>query len=258
MLALKAKTTAKAPAKEDLDQLLAHADRIVERFLRTNKEIVRPALELLKEIDAKGLQYHNSVHTRMVLNACVLLWAKENQIDLKNIDEHPSLKELLIAAVYHDVGQIEGPKEHELRASKIVHEKLNALLGETACNRIASYILATRMELTSDGKFRQVLAEDINAKILQDADMFNLGSTTPDQQWDISCAIFQENSKSTYGHSLSAINFGIRLFEAHTYQTDSAKKLLNFGKELNLTELRKKADELTLTALTFCRKENLS
>lgn len=247
-----------AQTRDPLDvvsERIAIADRLSDTFLKDNQAQVAPALDILKQIDKRGANpYHDTEHTRMVMNGVIVLWADIKGIPLNRLNpaQHPELTELLLAAAYHDIGQFQGAKGHEQRGSDFARESLSQYVGEAAAQRIATYILATRMEF-ADGKLTQVKASTFAEKILQDADMFNLGGTRPKEQWDISCRLFQETStdpfKAEYVHSLDAISFGTKLFANHQYQTESAKRLLNPGKAVNLAELR--AIEIDLTFKRF-------
>ena len=256
---------AAAKAVSDFRELLNLASVVVGGFMRSNDKLVDPAFKILREIDARATnQYHGSTHTGDVMKSVVVLWAAEKDVPINWLIQVPfesypqeyktELTELLCAAAYLDIGRLQGAQGHEQRGADLAQASLTPYLGEEAAARIASYIPATRMEFR-DGMLRQVKAENLEQRILQDADMSNLGGTRPEDQWKVSCALFQETSnepfKAEYANSLPSISFAAKLFAAHEYQTDAGRRLLNPGKAANLAMLRLTENDLTRRLMTM-------
>ncbi len=241
--------------KHDIDRDMQLAAKVVDRFMSDHADLIKPALEILGKIK---LDYHNYDHTVGMMKACVVIWSKENREDLGMLagKELPQeLKELLLAGSYHDIGQKDGAKGHEARGSEILAQSLKGKVEDQAIERMQSYIMATRMEMR-DGKFVQVEVSDRNAKILQDADMFNLGGTDWLSQRVIGDAIFQETAPEElrghgYSNSLGSIKFAVQLFKSHDYQTSSARNMLTPLKQENIRQLDLEALRLEFALATL-------
>ena len=232
------------------------AKELRDAFLESNTAVVSPALNLLKKLP-ESKKFHDLGHTYDVVEGIMILWAKEHNIPLRDVlnSGNQDLHELLVAGVYHDTGQLEGAKDHEIRSANFMKQSLADFYDQASLDRISGRIMATRMELTSDGKFCQVPAKDKFDTIIQDADMFNLGSTDFKKQYDISCSLFTEVIGTVdgiaYDNSADFIEGQIKFFRAHEYRRESGRKLLNPGKATNLKclELESLRNMLTLATI---------
>ncbi len=213
-----------------------------EAFFAKHSIELQPALELLRSLP-ETKTFHNLDHTHTVVESIMILWAKEHNVALKDIlkTENKTLCELLLAGVYHDTGHLEGAKDHELRGVTFMKANLAKFYDDSTLENIAGRIMATRMELTPEGKFCQVPARDKYDAIIQDADLSNLGGVNFKKQYEVSSGLFQEIIGTIdgvkYYNSAAFIDEQIKFFADHEYRTESGKKLLNDGKAKNLAGL---------------------
>lgn len=177
----------------------------------------------------------------------MILWGMEHKLPLVDLlkVENPQLTKLLFAAFYHDTGQREGAQAHEIRSVEFAKANLADFFDQKSLDEIGGRIMATCMERRADGRICQVPAKDLADAILQDADMFNLGSTDCLTQWKISCSLYKElfgaSDLFAYDNSTSFIDDSIKFFKDHQYQTASGQRLLDLGKAHNIHALQLKS-----------------
>jgi len=110
----------------------------------------------------KELPYHNWKHTENVFNAAMLI-AENEKLEL-NEDQKQNLQ---IAALFHDLGYIESPKDHEEVSAKMAEEFLaNKEVSESNLQEIKRLILATKLGHHPTDELE---------KIIMDADLSHLG-----------------------------------------------------------------------------------
>ncbi len=240
---------------KDISDSLAVSEDLREQFFETYRTSLQPALDILDLPEIQERQFHNKAHTFDVVEAVMVIWSMENDIPLARVLDNPKpeFTELLFAAVYHDVGHKDGAKGHEQRSAEIAREALSSRLGPDFAQRVANLILCTRMEPKDGGGFGQVAARTRSEQILQDADMFNLGSTDWKTQNGISQALFQEmNPGSPYTTSYDHLKNCVKIFENHEFQTASARSLLGSRKADNYAYLVASTLSMQLRHSDFC------
>lgn len=173
----------------------------------------------------KGFTYHNVSHTESVV-----LRAAE-------IGNHYHLNErdlfvVMAAGWFHDVGYCTGGAiDHELRgadrASLFLKEKG---VDEETIVAIRGCIMATRIPQSPANLMEQIVC---------DADLFHLGTDHFFEQnklmrKEVEWRLDKKISKSEWRHNT------IALMEAHRYQTEYARNLLDKEKKQNLDKLKQK------------------
>ena len=169
-----------------------------------------------------GFTYHNTHHTRSVIEVTVQLVNKEN------ID--PRDAELLkTAALFHDAGFLEGYKDHEEISCKLAKEFLPRFdYGEKEINEICRLIMATRLPQHPDTLLERIIC---------DADLHYLGT---DQYFAISENLFNEYKKLEIIKTRADWRKRqIQFFNSHRYFTNSGIKEYAEKKGENLRLLKK-------------------
>lgn len=175
-------------------------------------------LEKLTRELPEWLYYHSVDHVRDVLDAAVAIAGGEQVTD----------QELLLiktAALFHDSGFIEGPKDHEQRSTQIARALLPGYgYDQAQIDAVCTMILATRIPQTPTTHLAEILA---------DADLDYLGR---DDFFPISELLFKELSYAKVVTSQEQWNqIQVRFFNAHHYFTRtsidrrSAKKAENLS-----------------------------
>lgn len=99
------------------------------------------------------LSYHNTIHTRYVLEKSILI-AKEEKVS-----DH-ELFLLKIAALYHDTGYKNSYENHETESCKIAESELPELgFSKTEIGQICGMIMATRIPQSPKNKLEEILAD---------------------------------------------------------------------------------------------------
>lgn len=161
--------------------------------------------------------YHNVEHTQYVIAKARLLAEKEN------------LKETEIwlietAALFHDIGYIDGAKGHELRSCERAKIDLPDYgFTDTQIEKICGMIMATEIPQSPKNMYDKILA---------DADLFYLASPQFKHFGDKLFFEFKEadpNLTETHWHEIQ-----IQFISQHHYFTDYGKKVLEPLKKKNL------------------------
>ena len=179
------------------------------------------ALKRLERELPTELTYHSMEHTRDdVVPATERLAAMEG---IKGED----LLLLRTAALYHDIGFIEQPDDHESVSVRMVCKILPGF-GYTPAQIqvISDIILATKLSQSPN-----TLLE----KIMVDADVDSLGRDDFLAQSDRLRAEIESFGKVHTDEEWYRVQ--IDFLKAHSYNTDSAKALRNAGKERNIEKL---------------------
>jgi len=166
------------------------------------------------------LHYHNLVHTRDVVSTALYIGQQEG------IGEQ-DLKLLKIAALYHDVGFVISPKNHEANGCEIVREKLPQLgFQPDQIDIICNMIMATRIPQSP-----QTLLE----KILCDADLDYLGR---DDFFATGRTLYNEMKERGYVETEREWNLIQKTFlESHRYHTRYSKENREQNKHEHLQEV---------------------
>lgn len=193
-----------------------------------------------KHLDNK-CKYHNYTHTEGVLMAAEKLAEKANVTG-------ENKENLLLAALYHDIGFCTNMEDHEKEGGKKAIEFLTKEgLSQSRTERINQLILATKLDWKGNDKM---------SLLLRDADLSGLAEKGYDK---ISNRLRKEKI-SIYGKEISKKewnNTNIEFFEKHNYHTLEGQQLFNAGKQKNLQRLKgtnvkekkdKKEDSLTIAS----------
>lgn len=207
-----------------------------------HSEIIINSFDNLKSyLDSKpnvDRRYHDYAHSKKVAEEVFRL-AQSAGIGKKNTED------LVLAAIFHDVGYATDPKNHEQVSAEYAEKFL--LENEFDPIRIESvkkYILATK--LSWDGF-------DLNSQYLRDADLNSLSSN---DYIRINEDLLHERI-NIEGLEISEEDWtdqNINFFRRHTYHTDEAIELYKKGKARNFKRLLTKKNE----ALTEKKQQTLA
>lgn len=174
------------------------------------------------EINLPGhLTFHDSNHTRHVLEKAILIAEKENISDQE-------LYLLKIAALYHDTGYLIGHKNHEKESCRIADLELTELgLKKAEIEQICSMILATQIPQQPKTHLEEILA---------DADLEYLGTEEFEM---ISNKLFVEIKHFQPNLTLEEwYNIQVDFITKHHYHTDFCKKYREPNKLKNLEKIK--------------------
>lgn len=187
------------------------------------KEAKNHVSNLLSSLLESASYYHNTDHTLMVFESCKTLGEKSN-LSSKNQES------LLLAALFHDVGFIEGAAGHEKRSAKTAEDWLiSKNYPKEQIDIVKDVILCTMMDARP-----QTLLQ----KLIKDADLCHLANK---DYLSISTCLRKEKEHRT-GEKIKNkqwLKTNITFFEKHEYYSDAAKVLYGPGKLTNLAGLRK-------------------
>ncbi len=141
------------------------------------------------------LTYHNLDHTVYVLDQAVFL-ARESQVAERD------LHLLKLAALFHDTGFIDNPKDHEEKGCKIAASYLGQAYSQEELEKIYGMILATKIPQSPKTPLEDILA-DADLEYLGTDQFERIGQTlfaelkhfNPDftkQAWDELQLVFME------------------------------------------------------------------
>lgn len=170
--------------------------------------------------------YHNFEHTAGVINAAQELSQVAKLTDLDQED-------LILAAIFHDVGYTIEKENHEHRSANIAREYLLSKgLQQHRVKRIGEIILATKLDSKSTDPLH---------RLIKDADMYGLAANNYDE---IASRLLNENNlmDGTALTSQSWIEQNISFLKAHEYHTKAGKKLYKKAKKKNLKRLIQKLE----------------
>lgn len=169
----------------------------------------------------KHLHYHNISHILDVYDAA-MRYAKLEGISAEDTQL------LKVAALFHDSGFIVKAEGHELISCKFAEEYLPDFgYSFNQIEKIKGMIMATRIPQAPKNHLEQILA---------DADLDYLGRTDFEE---ISNGLFEELKAENKISDLNAWNkIQVSFFEKHSYFTESAKRLRNEKKKINLEHIK--------------------
>jgi predicted metal-dependent HD superfamily phosphohydrolase len=182
-------------------------------------------IHFFKSKDTQKLLYHNLEHTQMVVANAEQI-ARHYQLAGKDYFI------VMTAAWFHDTGYLTGdPADHEQRSADIAARFLTDIaVEEDTVQAVRQCILATRMPQSPTSRLE---------KIVCDADLFHFGTADflernnlmrKETEWRIGKKIGKNQwRKGT-----------IRFLEAHQFQTDYGRNVLQQKKQQNLRELKQK------------------
>lgn len=191
------------------------------------EQVKQYVIHFFKTKGEQKFAYHNLSHTEAVVS------------NAARIAQHYKLEEkdtfiVMTAAWFHDSGYFTGgPIDHETRGSAIAAQFLRGItIDDETIQAIQRCILATRMPQSPNS---------LTERIVSDADLYHFGTDhfaernklmRKEAEWRLGKKIPKEDwRKST-----------ILFMEAHQYQTDYCRNLLQDKKNQNLKELKQKGD----------------
>ncbi|TLU99383.1 Pycsar system effector family protein [Dyadobacter luticola] len=174
------------------------------------------------------LSYHNLVHTESVVASAVKI-ANHYQLD----DRDTFI--VVTSAWFHDIGYCTGEATgHEVRGAEMAAEFLREEeIDESVVAEVMGCIKATVWPQNPQSLLQQIVC---------DADLFHLG-TAEFGDWN---KLVRKEAEQRAGHKIDKSEWRkstIKLLEAHTYQTDYCRELLDKQKKKNLDKLKEKDQE---------------
>lgn len=182
-------------------------------------------IHFFKSKDTQKLLYHNLEHTQMVVANAEQI-ARHYQLAGKDFFI------VMTAAWFHDSGYLTGdPADHEQRSADIAARFLNDIaVEEDTIQAVRQCILATRMPQSPASRLE---------KIVCDADLFHFGTA---DFWERN-NLMRKETESRTGKKIGKNQWRkgtIRFLEAHQFQTDYCRNILQHKKQQNLRELKEK------------------
>lgn len=190
-------------------------------------------LQLFEERISSDYVYHHFPHTREVVEAAI-------EIGLQyNLDEQ-EMRNLQLAAWFHDSGYYGGADGHEERSCELVTTFLRERnYPEDGLETVLSCIRATQLPQKP-----KVLLESI----LCDADLHHLGN---EMYWD-RCGRVRQELLQTKGIIMSEqewVDFELGFMMRHQYHTEVARELYSKRKRKHVKQLKKQKLRLHPDAL---------
>lgn len=180
---------------------------------------------IYREILAKlpqHLTYHNLDHTAYVLDRAVFL-ANESNVSEEN------LHLLKLAALFHDTGFIDNPKDHEEKGCKIAEKYLAKEYSSAELKKIYGMIMATKIPQSPSNHLENILA---------DADLEYLGT---DQFEKIGETLFEELKHFNPDFTVQAWDeLQLVFMEKHHYHTEYCRIHREPQKQENLLKVKKR------------------
>ncbi|WP_297335879.1 HD domain-containing protein [Algoriphagus sp.] len=175
--------------------------------------------DILKRLP-KHLTYHSITHTEYVM---------EKAEFFGRIEKLPAEELLLlkIAALFHDTGFIENPKNHEEIGCRIAQDYLKEELSDRDLKMIFGMIMATKIPQSPRNLLERILA---------DADLEYLGTDQFQNQGE---ALFEE--LKYFNPELTETQWNelqLSFLEKHQYHTDFCKKYREPVKQENLQKVK--------------------
>ncbi len=167
------------------------------------------------------LTYHHLAHTLDVARQA------ERIAGAEGIEEHEILL-LKVAALFHDIGYPEGPKNHEERGCAFFSSEAALWnFSNEEIEQINQIILATRMPQTPKSKLEEIIC-DADLDYLGRDDFFSLGKELKKEFLHFNIV---KNDDEWRGNQL-------RFLEKHRYFTPSQNSLREPVKQRNILKLR--------------------
>lgn len=187
-------------------------------FAEIQHTIYRDILAKLPE----HLTYHNLDHTAYVLDQVVFL-AKESHVSEED------LHLLKLAALFHDTGFIDNPKNHEEKGCKIAEKYLANEYSSDELKKIYGMIMATKIPQSPSNHLENILA---------DADLEYLGT---DQFEKIGETLFEELKHFNPDFTVQAWDeLQLVFMEKHHYHTEYCRIHREPKKQENLLTVKKR------------------
>ncbi len=177
----------------------------------------------LLETEMPELPYHNKAHVYDVLQAALSI----AQHETVSADEIPILR---LAALFHDIGFLQGAQDHEARGAQMAKEALPGYgLNPDQVSLISTMILATKLPQSPVTKL---------GKILCDADLDYLGR---EDFYEIGGRLMEEMTAAGVVETEREWNIMQRTFlQSHRFQTEFSVKNREPLKQQHLQEINAK------------------
>lgn len=178
-------------------------------------------LDKLEKELPKHLYYHNLKHTIDVING----------VEIIGTSEGVTMEEMLLlktAAVFHDVGQIQGSVGHEARGCELVQRMLPGFgYDQEQIDTIKGIIMATKLPPTPTTKLETIIC---------DADLDYLGRR---DFIPVSDTLYRELKVQNLVGSFNDWNkLQVKFLSAHQFFTQTALKLRQVNKESQVERIR--------------------
>jgi predicted metal-dependent HD superfamily phosphohydrolase len=168
------------------------------------------------------LTYHNLGHTAYVLDQAIFL-ARQSHVSEQEVEL------LKLAALFHDTGFIDNPKDHEEKGCKIAESYLSQDYGRDQLEEIYGMILATKIPQNPKTHLENILA---------DADLEYLGTELFDQ---VGQTLFQELKHFNPDFTEQAWDeLQLVFMQKHHYHTDFCRIHREPKKQENLLKVKKR------------------
>ena len=205
------------------------------------KEVRSYVFNLFKNELPSEAVYHNFDHTVEVVTAAFEIGNAE-QISDKEMET------LLLAAWFHDVGNVKGYKNHEAESKKMAAEFLvNKNFKKESIAQIEALIVATKMPQKPKNKLEEIIC---------DADLVHLGkkdfkekSELLNLEWDL----LGYKNVSEYDWCCENENF----LTTHSFFTNYAYENFNHQKSINLLKLHKDLKKMKDKGVEKPKKKSL-
>lgn len=186
------------------------------------EEIKNRIYEDILEKLPSHLFYHNLNHTAYVLEKAVFL-AEQSGVSSSDLEL------LKLAALFHDTGFIDNPKDHEEKGCKIAQTYLAEDLSEDELSKIYGMIMATKIPQSPTNHLENILA---------DADLEYLGT---DLFEEIGESLFEELKHFNPNFTSQAWDeLQLVFMQKHNYHTDYCQKYREPKKQENLLSVKKR------------------
>ncbi|MBW2961123.1 HD domain-containing protein [Mesonia aestuariivivens] len=184
--------------------------------------------QLLSESRCKELAFHNSQHTKEVFNSAKKIGA------YVNLSEE-ELEIVLLAALFHDTGNMDCFKNHESVSAQKASDYLNEIGFEPSkIEKVIKCILATKMPQSPTNILEEVIC---------DADLAHLGEESFISKNGLLRKEWSEHLKICFSNK-EWVKLNIDFLECHRYFTPYGKKLLLPQKKKNLKILKQQFSEI--------------
>ncbi|MFL0683810.1 MAG: HD domain-containing protein [Algoriphagus aquaeductus] len=186
------------------------------------EEIKNRIYEDILEKLPSHLTYHNLDHTAYVLEKAIFL-ANQSQVDAYDLEL------LKLAALFHDTGFIDNPKDHEEKGCVIARSYLSEEYSEEQLLKISGMIMATKIPQSPTNHLENILA---------DADLEYLGTDLFEQ---IGENLFQELKHFNPNFTEQAWDeLQLVFMQKHHYHTEYCRQNREPKKQENLLKVKKR------------------